>query len=503
MSILVLSSTVAVSTTGFHYIEEISWIDSLYLTIVTITTVGYGDVAPLTDIGRLFAIPVIIIGVSSALSTLTLLIGPILEEILRRAVMGLTRPVKHKNHVILCGRGALADIVSRELALNHIPLVRVFREPDSGDPKDSVVVGDPSEEATLQMAGIQDAMSLITLLDDADNAFVVLEAKRLERHMRVIAVVSDPANKSKLEEIGADLVIASDNLSARLMALSSESHFSLNFFDQELSARSIALSEISISEKSLVVGKPLSELNIPESFGVSVVAISKDGRLEANPDPSSTLRAGGQIVVFGERDKAQRLRKFASEGKGLALGLSPPKVKRQMPLAHEVRIRGPRMATNIFLIIIIMVLSQLISPVFSAAGLTIHLHQAFGIAIAMVVWASIGYLLWHTLSDLRVLVDLGFLGAAELSSIYETRGTKRIFRDVLFIAIIVILGALVSPVLGSIGGIARWVGYAIPWICLGLLLVVLYDLGSFFHAIITSVMKRLADGFASRLEEVD
>ncbi|MBU7004144.1 MAG: hypothetical protein HXS50_01160, partial [Theionarchaea archaeon] len=111
MSISILLSTVFASTAGCYYIEEISWIDSLYLTIATITTVGYGDVAPKTDVGRIFAIPVIIIGVSSALTTLTLLFGPILEESLRRAVMGLTRPVKHKDHVILCGRGALADIV--------------------------------------------------------------------------------------------------------------------------------------------------------------------------------------------------------------------------------------------------------------------------------------------------------------------------------------------------------------------------------------------------------
>ena len=119
MSTLILVITIFVSTTGFHYIEEISWTNSLYLSITTITTVGYGNIAPETDTGRLFAIPVIIVGVSSALTTLTLLFGPILEESLRRAVMGLTRPVEYKNHVILCGRVALADIVDRELALNQ------------------------------------------------------------------------------------------------------------------------------------------------------------------------------------------------------------------------------------------------------------------------------------------------------------------------------------------------------------------------------------------------
>lgn len=503
MSVLILILTTVASTTGFHYIEEISWTDSLYLTIATITTVGYGDVAPETSTGRLFAIPVIIVGVSSALSTLTLLFGPILEEILRRAVMGFSRPVKHKNHVILCGRGALADIVVRELALNQIPVVQVLREADTGNPDENVVIGDPSEEPTLRLAGISDAMSLITLLDDADNAFVILEVKRLEPHMRLIAVVSDPANKSKLEEIGADLVIASDNLSARLLALSSESHFSLDFFDAELSARSIVLSEISISENSPVVGKTIADLSIPERFGVSVVAISQNGKLEANPDPSTTLMSGSQIIVFGERSKAQRLRGFASKGRGLGPAFVQPTAKRERPLAREVRIRGPRIATNIFLILVIMVLNQLISPVFSSAGLTIHLLKAFDIAITITVWASIGYLLWHVLSDFRVLADLGLLSATGLNSAYEAQGTKKIFRDVFFIALIIILGALVSPVLGSIGGIARWLGYTIPWICLGLLLIILYDLGSFFLAIITSVMKRTTDSFAKRLEEVE
>ncbi len=502
MSISILLSTVFASTAGFYYIEEISWIDSLYLTIATITTVGYGDVAPKTVDGRIFAIPVIIIGVSSALTTLTLLFGPILEESLRRAVMGLTRPVKHKDHVILCGRGALADIVYRELALNQIPIVRVFREQEAGDPKENVVIGDPSEEMTLKRAGIDDAVSLITLLDDADNAFVVLEAKRLLQHIRVIAVVSDPQNKSKLEEMGADMAIASDLLAARLLALSSENHFTLDFFDTELSSRSIALSEMSIPERSPVVGKSLAELDIPRRFGVSVVAISSFGQLSANPDPSAVLEGGGQILVFGERSKAVELRAHITGRRGAAPSrLEGPSSVPPKPLAHEFRIRAPKIMTNLFLVAIILVLNQLVSPIFSAAGLTIELQEPFSIGVSLVTLAAIGYLLIQVFGDLKVLVDLGVLRAMGLGGLDHGAAGRGIVRNVLFIALIVVLGIFVSPLLGSLGGLAGSIGALIPWVCLILLILVLYDVGSYLHGLLKKALKTLVDGFAKRLEE--
>lgn len=500
VSLLILLGTVGAGTAGFHYIEELAWSDAFYLTVVTVTTVGYGDIVPETSLGQMFAIPVIIVGVASALSSMTLIFGAFLEERVRRAVSGLAGPREYRDHVIICGRGVLADVVAKELGLNGVPFVRIVRETEPV--VRDAIVGDPSEDEVLLDAGIDQAMSLVSLMDeDADNAFVILEAKRLQPHLRVISIAKDPENKAKLEEMGADMAIASDLLAARLLALSSENHFTLDFFDTELSSRSIALSEISIPEGSAVVGKSLVDLDIPRRFGVSVVAISRGGQLVPNPDPSVAFEEGGQILVFGERSKAMELRSHITGGRGPTPGrVQTPPAAAPKPLAHEFRMRAPRIMTNLFVIAIILVLNQLAAPIFSAAGLTIQLPRPFGIGLSLVAMAAIGYLLIQVLGDLKVLVDLGMLRAMGLGGIEAPAG-KDIMRNVILVAIIVVLGIFVSPVLGYIGGLAGSIGAAIPWVCLVLLVLVLYDVGSYLHGLLKKALKTLVDGFAKRLEE--
>ncbi len=500
VSLLILVGTVGAGTAGFHYIEELSWSDAFYLTVVTVTTVGYGDIVPETRLGQMFAIPVIVVGVASALSSITLIFGALLEERVRRAVSGLARPREYRDHVIICGRGVLADVVAKELGLNGVPFVRIVRETEPVI-RDAVV-GDPSEDEVLLEAGIDRAISLVSLLDeDADNAFVILEAKRLEPHLRVISVTKDPENKAKLEEMGADMAIASDLLAARLLALSSENHFTLDFFDTELSSRSIALSEISIPEGSPVVGKGLADLDIPRRFGVSVVATSRGGRLAANPDPSVALEAGGQILVFGERSKALELRSYITGRRGpMPSRVQAPSAVPPKPLAHEFRTRAPRIMTNLLLMAIALLLNQLAAPIFSAAGLTIDLPGPFGVGLSLATMAVIGYLLIQVFGDLKVLVDMGVLRALGLGGLQETAG-KGILRNVVLVAIIVILGIFVSPLLGYMGGLAGSIGAAIPWVSLVLLVLVLYDVGSYLHGLLKKALKTLVDGFAKRLEE--
>ncbi len=150
VSLLFFLAVVVCGTIGFHFIEDFSWATSTYFTIVTITTVGYGDIAPQTDAGRLFSIPVIILGVYSGISTLTYLFGSVLEYRVRRAISGIGKPREFKNHVIVAGTGSLADIVLRELDLNKIPYAWISREPIVG--RDEAIMGDPSDEATLLKA---------------------------------------------------------------------------------------------------------------------------------------------------------------------------------------------------------------------------------------------------------------------------------------------------------------------------------------------------------------
>jgi len=501
-SLLILLSVIVIGTVGFRAIEKgqaRSWTDSLYFTIVTITTVGYGDIHPETEAGRLFAIPIIVVGVSSALSTLSFLFSSVLEESLRQAVSGLGRYKELKDHVILCGAGPLADVIAGELKLNKVPFTRVLREPLQGE--DYAIVGDPSQEDVLITAGISRAVSLVTVLDDADNAFVILEAKRLNPQIRAITVASDSTNQARLTEVGADLVVVPDLLSARLLALSSQSHLSLGFFDRELSSGLLTLAEISILSDGPLAGRSIEDLDISKRFGVSIVAVSQENQLNPYPDPSQPLKAGSQIVVLGEREKIQRLKRWASGTRGEMPAVSGVRSSPRERAAMEVRDRVPRIATNIFLILTVMTAKVLISPVFSSAGLTVHLQSVFVLALDIVIWASVGYLVFSIFRDLRALTDLGVLSSGRVFGPVEGSRRQRIVRDSLLLLLVVSLGAVVSPIMGRMGGVARILAIFIPWICLAFLILILYDVGSFLYSILNRGARFLVDRYLQRLEE--
>jgi len=501
-SLSVLFAVIIAGTVGFKYIEReqrLSWADSLYFTIVTITTVGYGDLHPQTEAGRLFAIPVIVMGVSSALSTLTFLFGSLVEERIRTAISGLGRVREMEDHVIICGAGPLADVVAEELQLNNMPHVRILSEAPSE--AKNVVVGDASEEEVLRRAGVEKAMSLVTLLDDADNAFVVLEAKRLNPSIRTIAVVKDPVNQERLDEIGTDLVVVPDLVSARLLALSSESHFSLGFFDRELSARALTLGEISVLSEGPLVGRSISDLDLPRRFGVSVVAVSQGRELNPSPDPERPLEPGAQIIVLGDRSNVHRLRQWAAGTHGEAPRMRRVEGHDRQSLAREVRLRMPRIAKNLFLVFMVIVVRFLISPVFSAAGLAIHMQSVFMLALDVATWAAAGYLVFIMIQDLRALAELGVINLHGLPWTGEGGRMKRFARNISYLIVILILGTIVAPMLGSMKGIPKLIGMAVPWVCLGLLLLVLYDAGSFAYSLLELTARRLAERFEKELRE--
>ncbi len=501
-SLLVLLAVIAAGTIGFKYIERdqgLTWTDSLYFTIVTITTVGYGDLHPTTEAGRLFAIPIIVVGVSSALSTLTFLFGSLVEERIRIAIQGLGRIKEMENHVIICGSGPLADVVAEELQLNNISYIRILGEASSQ--AESTVIGDATEEAVLRKAGVERAMSLATLLGDADNAFVVLEAKRLNPSIRTIAVVRDPANQERLDEIGTDLVVVPDLVSARLLALSSESHFSLGFFDRELSARALTLGEISVLAEGPLAGRSLADLDLPRRFRVSVVAVSQGNQLNPRPDPERRLEPGSQIIVLGDRSDVQRLRKWAVGSHGEA-----PKMRRiesddRRRLGAEVRVRLPRLIKNVVLILVVMSLRFLISPVFSSLGLAIHMQSVFALALDVATWAAAGYLAIMILQDVKALAESGIIGLSGLPWSGEKGKLRTFTRNISYLLIIIVLATVVSPLLASMRGPARVVAILIPWVCLGLLLFVLYDVGSFAYSILVASARRIAERFERDMRE--
>jgi voltage-gated potassium channel len=195
---------------------------ALYYSMVTMSTVGYGDIDPHTTEARMFTVSVIILGVAVFATSLTAVIAPLVSNSLQGIINRKGKKMKRENHYVVIGNTPLAVNTWRELAKRDMPVTRILREaPEEGDLKDvDVVIGDPSMTSVLREAGAQDAEAVLAMLvDDSENAFVVLAVKELNGKARTIAAVNDARHLSRVKLVQPDVVIAPQVLGGELTAM--------------------------------------------------------------------------------------------------------------------------------------------------------------------------------------------------------------------------------------------------------------------------------------------
>lgn len=197
-------------------------ITALYFAMVTMSTVGYGDITPQTDEAKLFAVSIIVLGVAVFATSLTAVIAPLLNQSLQRIVNRKGAHMNRDNHFVVIGNTPLAVNTWRELSKRGLPVTRVFREaPEPAELKDAdVVVGDPSMVDVLREAGADKANAVLAMLaDDSENAFVVLAVKDLGGNARTVAAVNDARHLSRVKLVQPDVVIAPQVLGGELTAM--------------------------------------------------------------------------------------------------------------------------------------------------------------------------------------------------------------------------------------------------------------------------------------------
>jgi voltage-gated potassium channel len=197
-------------------------VSAFYYAMVTMSTVGYGDIVPVTPQARLFALSVIVLGVAVFATSLTAVIGPLLGRSLQRIVNRKGIIMKRENHFVVIGNTPLAINTWRELAKRGRPVTRILREaPEEGENKDvDVVVGDPSMTETLREAGAHHAEAVLAMLaDDSENAFAVLAVKELAGPAKTVAAVNDARHLSRVKLVQPDVVIAPQVLGGELAAM--------------------------------------------------------------------------------------------------------------------------------------------------------------------------------------------------------------------------------------------------------------------------------------------
>ena len=319
---LLLSAVLVFGVAGYMLIEGWSFLDALYMTVTAVTTVGFREVQPLSDGGRIFTIFLIMFGVGTAFYILTTLVATVVEGDLGLA-LGVRR-MRGKiealsGHYVLCGFGRVGEEIAREFADRKVAFVIVESLPESLERARKkgylVIEGDAATDATLLEAGVQRARCLLAASDsDAGNTYIVLAAKALNPRMFVVARAGQPVSEDRVRRAGADRIISPYSIGGRRMALSALQPLVLDFIDTLAAGRhgERILAELEVTEES-----GLARLTIDGCFvncpGAVVLALQKsDGSIEVGPRPATVLEVGDRLMVLGDEQDLEALRPTAT-----------------------------------------------------------------------------------------------------------------------------------------------------------------------------------------------
>jgi voltage-gated potassium channel len=316
--LLFLGALLVGGTLGFARLEGLSFLDALYLTGETLSTVGYGNVAPETPRGRLFSILLMIGGASAALSAAGLLVGYIVEGRLA-AQFGRRREMraleKTRDHIILCGYGQVGRRVARILHGTGTSFVVVERDAtaarEAREEGCLLVEGDATEEEVLEAAGLHRARGMLTTIgDDAENLYICMTARALRPELPIVSRVTTERAAANIRRAGISQVIFPVEMAARRMVQSLLRPEVVDFLDLVLGpgARGPGLEAYRIPEACRLVGKKLREAGLREEFGLHVIAIRRDGNYLPSPGPEEVLRAGDALILVGTEETFARFR---------------------------------------------------------------------------------------------------------------------------------------------------------------------------------------------------
>jgi len=324
LAVALLSTVFLCGTLGYMVIEGWPAWDGFYMTVTTITTVGYKEVHPLSRAGEVFTVVVLLAGVGTAFYTFTLLATVIVEgglaaQFERRRRRRMLDDIR--DHFIVCGYGRIGATIVEEFRRQHVPFVVVERDPamvqavlEAGG---LAVEADASSEDVLTRVGIDRARGLIAAVGtDAENVYAVLTARVLRPDLYIVGRAETEDAERKLLRAGANRVVSPYRIGARELAQTALRPAVVDFF--ELATRSgsleLAIEQVAIEPGSALAGRSIIDVNIRQKFGLIVVGIQRaGGRMEFNPPGDAVMQAGDQLVVLGRTDGLRDLEIAATQ----------------------------------------------------------------------------------------------------------------------------------------------------------------------------------------------
>lgn len=322
-SLATLVVLVGGGTTGYVLIEGWSPFEALYMTTITLATVGYNEVHRLSHQGQVFTVLLIIFGVGMIAYTIGSMIQFMVEGQLHQ-LLGKKKLQKKinrlQNHYIICGYGRIGRLITRDFAAKPLPFIVVENNPEQIsrliDDGHLFIDGDATQDSVLEQAGIRRARGLITAVtQDAANVFIVLTARGINPELYILARASDDGAEVKLMRAGASKVISPYTIGANRMAQAILRPSVVDFIDIATGHSNIELQmeEIPVSPDSSLVGKDLMQSGIRRDLGLIIVGIKKTGEMIFNPDANTVIEAGNTLIALGEYPEIKKLEMIAAK----------------------------------------------------------------------------------------------------------------------------------------------------------------------------------------------
>lgn len=313
---------IAGGTIGYMAIEDMSFLDALYQTITTISTVGFSEVQPLTTAGRIFTSVLIVFGVAAFFYAATVAVQEAIEGDIRSRLYLRRERMKIdelRNHAIICGFGRVGQEIAREFQERGVKFVIIDNTPSAVDRARSfgylVVEGDASDEHALNQAGIANARTLLAASDsDSGNTFITLAAKSMNPSCYIVARVAYPHNEEKLRLAGADRVLSLYKIGGRRMVLSALQPLAADFMDTLAAGRhgDLILAEFEINEQNGLAGASCGEM-IRGTTNATLLGVRlRDGSLIVGPPNQHILQDGDIVIMLAEEKDIATLQAAAS-----------------------------------------------------------------------------------------------------------------------------------------------------------------------------------------------
>jgi len=311
--LILILLVIFIGVTGFHIIEDWPLFDSLYMTVITIFTVGFKEVRELSPLGRVFTIFIILGGVGTVLFAFTKAAEIVFEGGMRKfwRRRKMEKGLKNlNNHYIICGYGRMGKIVSERLYEENLPFVIIENNPTKiedlrSERKYLFIPGDTTQEEILLQAGVKKAKALAALLpSDADNLYLVLTVRLICPSLFILSRVVEEEAEKKILQIGANKVVSSYKLSGLKIAQGLIRPTVVDFLDLIIRRKELSLymEEYTIKKENPLIDKTISELNIRQRANVIVVAVKKpEEDIIFNPPANFTIETGDTLLVLGDK----------------------------------------------------------------------------------------------------------------------------------------------------------------------------------------------------------